>query len=129
VVPVVVARGVSVVFRAAELITEVPEEVPVPVAAVVVVTLSMGTLTIPITSTQQNPEAQVSLGVWKFSTEEHNMDYAKIKSEDGGKAPQFYPGEQPLTGKPASRTAEAAAPVREGPGKKPSQMNMNPKGS
>lgn len=50
------------------------------------------------------------------------MDYKKISSNKGGKAPQFYPGEQPLT---ESRTGTAiACPKRVG-SKKPPQMNMN----
>lgn len=54
------------------------------------------------------------------------MRYKSIKSNSGGGAPQFK-GEQPLT---ESRKGTAhSCPKRTGPGPKPSQMNMNPKGS
>ena len=55
------------------------------------------------------------------------MDYKKISSSTGGKAPQFYPGTQPLT---ESRKGTAhSCPKRVQGGPKPQQMNMNPKGS
>jgi hypothetical protein len=42
------------------------------------------------------------------------MDYAKIKSSDGGKGGPQYKDDQPLQG-PQGSCAEAAAPNRSGP--------------
>lgn len=42
------------------------------------------------------------------------MDYAKIKSTEGGKGGPQYKDDQPLQG-PQGSTAEAAAPNRTGP--------------
>mgnify|MGYP001823859075 CR=1 FL=1 len=53
------------------------------------------------------------------------MDYKKIRSTPGGKAPQFYEGEQPLT---ESRKGTAIpCPPRVQGGPKPRQMNTNGK--
>lgn len=53
------------------------------------------------------------------------MNYKTIKSTEGGKAPQMYPGTQPLSKVATVKPYRKASPRTES--KKPPQMNMHGK--